>query len=72
MSVEHTPDLWNWQTFDRAPHGQDAYIMPAYNYKRAMACVNACAGISTKVLEALAREPGDPEGFEAPTTIREV
>lgn len=48
--VEHSSEPWTWQTFDEAPYGQDAYIVPSLEYKRAMECVNACAGINPEAV----------------------
>lgn len=74
MSANHTPEPWhvNGKCIVGATpvDGQIGGCHDVADTERACACVNACAGIPTKVLEDLRREPGDkPFGT---TTIREI
>lgn len=65
--VSVIPDM---QTFVSGE--DDRFVRQRRDWRRIVATMNACAGIPTKVLEALAREPGDGEDYGEPTTIRGV
>lgn len=63
MSEQHTPEPWPEYievavVMTPNPDGPDAAVLSFEDYRRARACVNACAGIPTENLERIAHVIG--------------
>lgn len=58
MTAAHTPEPWGPEEGPITLHGKQWSLLSPVDYERARVCTNACKGISTPILESLAKITG--------------